>query len=81
MLRGIREAIEKTNKASKTWAQLILRIYEIDPLIFGCGNKLKIITFVTQSEYIIRIFSGVGRPADILAFDRPHDLALYDMCI
>src|SRR5207249_2937797 len=41
------ETVKKVEKASKTWAQLIARIYEVDPLICAtCGKKIKIIAFV-----------------------------------
>ena len=79
--KAMQEAIEKTKKASKSWAQLISRIYEIDPLsCTGCGKKIKITTFVTQPEHIRRILKGIGWPTDIPEFDPPYDLAVYDIC-
>jgi len=33
-------------KASQTWAKLIARIYEVDPLLCTCGEKMQIIAFI-----------------------------------
>lgn len=76
----MQEVIEKTNKASKAWAQLISRIYEVDPLTCECGRKIKITAFVTHPEHIRRILMGIGWPTDIPEFDPPYDLAVYDVC-
>ena len=38
----------KTSKVSLTWAKLIARIYEVNPLICPCGKEMKIIAFVTN---------------------------------
>ena len=76
----MQETVQKIQKASQTWAQLISRIYEVDPLICSsCGKKIKIITFVTHPEHIRRILSGIGWPITIPEFDPPYEPA-NDIC-
>ncbi len=75
------ETDEKVTKASKGWAQLIARIYEVDPLICAnCGKKIKIITFVTHPEHIRRILRGIGWPITIPEFDPPPEEHCDDIC-
>ena len=77
----MQETAEKIKKASKTWAQLLSRIYEVDPLTCtGCGKKIKITAFVTHPEHIRRILRGIGWPITIPEFDAPHELETYDIC-
>lgn len=72
---------EKVTKASKGWAQLIARMYEVDPLTCAnCGKKIKIITFVTHPEHIRRILRGIGWPTIIPAFDPPPQEHCDDIC-
>ena len=64
------EVVEKTKKVSQTWASLISRIYETDPLTCSsCGKKIQIITFVTHPEHIRRILQKLGWPTIIPEFD------------
>lgn len=75
----MQETREKISKVSKSWAQLISRVYEVDPLICSnCGKKIKIIAFVTQPEHIRRILNGISWPTDIPEFDPPYEIAIYD---
>ena len=64
------ETVEKTKKVSQTWAKLIQRIYEVDPLLCPlCGSKIKIIAFVTHAAQIQRILCGIGWPTAVPEFD------------
>ncbi len=75
------ETDEKVTKASRGWAQLIARIYEVDPLTCAnCGKKIKIITFVTHPEHIRRILRGIGWPTAIPEFDPPPEEHCDDIC-
>ena len=75
------ETDEKITKASKGWAQLISRIYEVDPLTCAnCGKTIKIITFVTHPEHIRRILKGIGWPIAIPEFDQPPEEQCDDIC-
>ena len=75
------ETDEKVSKASRGWAQLIARIYEVDPLTCtNCGKKIKIITFVTHPEHIRRILRGIGWPITAPEFDQPPEEHCDDIC-
>ena len=50
---SIKEAAEKIEKVSLSWAKLIARIYETNPLLCNCGKEIKIIAFVTHAAEII----------------------------
>ena len=45
----------------KSWARLIQKIYEVDPLICPkCAGSMKIIAFIEQAEVIKKILQHVG---------------------
>ena len=46
---SIKEAAEKIEKVSLSWAKLIARIYETNPHLCNCGKEIKIIAFVTHA--------------------------------
>ncbi len=74
----VQEAVEK---ASRSWAKLIARIYEVDPLTCtGCGKKIKITAFITNEAQIHRILRGIGWPVVVPEFDPPYDLVNWDVC-
>ena len=77
----MQETKDKVAKASRGWAQLIARIYEVDPLICtSCGHKIKIITFVTHPEHIRRILRGISWPLSIPEFDPSPEEFIDDVC-
>jgi hypothetical protein len=48
-----------------SWAKLIARVYETDPLQCGrCGGRMKIIAFVMQASEIRQILAHVGLPVE-----------------
>lgn len=56
------EPIE-TRKASRTWAALIKKIYEVDPLICKqCGGTMKIIAFVQDPHEVKSLLSSLHLP-------------------
>lgn len=70
ILTPIYQTAKKTKRASLDWAQLIRRIYEIDPLLCSkCGKKIKIIGFVIHQAEIHRIFKRMGRCIELHEFD------------
>ena len=77
---AIGEAAKKTSKVSFTWAKLIARIYEVDPLLCLCGKEMKITKIVTHPTEIWRIISKIGWPTTTPEFDEPQDLAEWDIC-
>jgi hypothetical protein len=77
---AIGEAAKKTSKVSFTWAKLIARIYEVDPLLCLCGKEMKITKIVTHLTEIWRILSKIGWPTTTPEFDEPQDLVEWDIC-
>jgi len=77
----IQKVAEKARRVSLDWAELIARIYEVDPLICStCGNKIKILGFVTHAAEIHRILRGIGWPIRSHEFDPPYDLPDWNVC-
>ncbi len=48
----------------RAWAELIRRVFEVDPLTCCCGGRMKIIAFITtsQQEVIVKILDHLGEP-------------------
>ena len=78
--KPLQKTAQKTSKASFTWAKLIARIYEVDPLLCPCGNEMKIIKIVTDPTQIWRILNKISWPATTSEFDEPQDLVEWDIC-
>jgi hypothetical protein len=80
VIKTMKQTSEKVTQASRRWAQLISRIYEVDPLICSdCGKKIKIVAFVIHTEEIRRILRGIGLPHEVFQFDSPLN-HLDDIC-
>jgi len=45
----------------KSWARLIRRVYEADPLLCRCGQRMRVVGFITQAPVIRKILDHVGR--------------------
>jgi len=39
----------------KSWARLILRVYEDDPVLCSCGKRMRVVGFITQGPVIRKI--------------------------
>jgi len=62
----------------KRWAELIYKIYEVDPLTCRqCGEKMKIIAFITEPAVIRRILDHLERKARPRAPPEPSELNLH----
>jgi hypothetical protein len=72
--------VEKVEKISIGWANLIARIYEVNPLICTCGKEMKITPFVLHPMEIKRILTRIGCHTEIPKFDHPNDLIERDIC-
>ncbi len=58
-------------RARLTWAALIKKVYEVDPLLCPfCGAEMKVIAFITEYPAVCRILEHVNMPAQ-----RPEPLA------
>ena len=44
----------------RSWARLIKRIYEVDPLVFpSCGSEMKVIAFITEHGLVDAILRHI----------------------
>jgi len=51
-------------KASKSWAALIKRVFEVDPLICpNCSATMRVVSFITNSNEVNRLLKNLGIPA------------------
>ena len=67
-------------KTSFTWAKVLSRIYEVNPLLCVCGKEMRITKFVTHPTEIWRILTKLGWPTTAPDFDEPHDFAEWEIC-
>jgi hypothetical protein len=59
---------EAASLAKRRWAQLIRKVYEVDPLLCqDCGGLMKVISFITDENAIYRILTHL----DLLEPDPP----------
>jgi hypothetical protein len=77
---NLQKAVKKTRKIAFTWAKLIERIYQIDPLTCICGNKLKITALITNPVEIQRFLKRIGLSYEVPEFDPPYDFNQLDIC-
>ena len=57
------EIIPDKRACNKSWAALIKRIFEIDPLICEkCGSKMRIVSFLTEESEIVRLLRHLKIP-------------------
>jgi len=60
---GIIAPLEPPAKASSSWASLIKRVYEVDPLVCDkCGGAMKIVAFLQQEREINKLLENLGYP-------------------
>jgi hypothetical protein len=71
-----------TRQARLSWAKLIRRVYEIDPLLCPfCGGQMKILAFITDFATARAIRRSLKLPAqepEPLAHAPPHEIELLD---
>jgi len=57
------EQQEAPPKASSSWAAMIKRVYEVDPLVcHKCGGAMKIVAFIQQQKEINKLCDNLGYP-------------------
>jgi hypothetical protein len=60
--RAARDEIRDGRALRRSWAQLIKRIYEVDPLICpSCGSEMKVIAFITEHDVVDKILRHLKR--------------------
>ena len=50
-----RDNSESSREARSTWARLIRKIFEADPLVCACGGRMRIVSFITEARVVDRI--------------------------
>jgi hypothetical protein len=49
------EMSDFSREARSTWARLLRKIFEVDPLICACGARMQIVSFITDPRVVDRI--------------------------
>jgi hypothetical protein len=57
------EASEFSKERRASWARLLRKIFEVDPLLCPCGAEMKIISVITDSRLVDRILRHLQSPA------------------
>ena len=50
-----RDNSDFSREARSTWARLIKKIFEADPLLCPCGGRMRIVSFITDPRVVDRI--------------------------
>jgi len=68
-----------SKEARSTWARLIRKIFEADPLLCICGGRMRIVSFITDPWVVDRILrhreSGRCKTQDPFETRAPPDAA------
>ena len=64
----------------KSWARLIRRVYEVDPLLCPCGKRMRVVGFITQAHVIRKILDHIRRRFDPLKLPGRSPPLLDDFC-
>ena len=60
--RTARAEARNSRALRRSWAQLIKRIYEVDPLVCpSCGSEMKVIAFITEHDLVDAILRHLER--------------------
>jgi len=60
-IRPLAEPSTPASPGARSWARLIARIYEVDPLrCRRCGGSMQLIAFITEPAVIVRILDHLG---------------------
>ncbi len=60
--RAARAESRDARALRRSWAQLIKRVYEVDPLVCpSCGSEMKVIAFITEHDAIDSILRHLER--------------------
>jgi hypothetical protein len=67
---------QRRHRRSMSWARLLRKVYEIDPLLCSyCGGELKIVAFITELSSVRRFLKGISvepREPEPLAHSPPE---------
>jgi hypothetical protein len=66
--RAARAEVRNDRALRRSWAQLIKRIYEVDPLVCpSCGSEMKVIAFITEHDVVDSILRHLQRKEEARA--------------
>ena len=66
--RAERDEARNARALRRSWAQLIKRIYEVDPLVCpSCGSEMKVIAFITEHDVVDAILRHLQRKEEARA--------------
>jgi len=72
-LQPEKQTAERKRKASRAWAMLLARIYEVLPLICNnCKQPMKIVAFVTHPQTIKTILNAIGEDPQLPSLAKPR---------
>ena len=57
-----RDHSDCSREARSTWARLIKKIFEADPLLCKCGGRMRIVSFITDPQVVERILRHLKSP-------------------
>ena len=61
----VEQAVLPLREARRRWAELLRRVYEVDPLACpACGGAMHILAFITEGAVIDRILAHLRRTGD-----------------
>lgn len=46
-----------------SWAQLIRKVFEVDPMLCSCGERMRILSFLTDPPVVRQILRHLGNPS------------------
>jgi hypothetical protein len=58
--RSAAEDSDLARETRRTWARLLRKIFEADPLLCSCGAEMKIVSIITQPRVVERILRHLG---------------------
>ena len=60
--RAARVEARDARALRRSWAQLIKRIYEVDPLVCpSCGSEMKVVAFITEHDVVDAILRHLAK--------------------
>jgi hypothetical protein len=60
--RAVRDEVRNARALRRSWAQLIKRIYEVDPLVCpSCGSEMKVIAFINEHDVVDAILRHLAK--------------------
>ena len=61
----VAKAVKKASERAKSWARMLSRIFEVEPLRCpGCRGEMKAIAVIKDDSELKRLLTHIGLPAD-----------------